>query len=152
MSNDRIAAKLEAMTVANGCTEAEAEVATRMLIKWLDKHGSSIALALAKWLDKSGSNIALAADPWLTVEQLSKLLDLAVPTIFKNVATGWLPMPTYVAPKAPRWRLSWIIEALDTKRALPREAAAERRKAKLGRLRTEARAKAEHGDTVMETA
>ena len=126
MRNDRIIDKLKAVTVANGCTEAEADTALNLLTKLMEK------------LAECGSGIVpliLAADPLLNVEQVSDLLGLSIPTIFKNVATGWLPRPTYPAPKAPRWRLSWIIEALEAKRALPREAMADRRKAKLERLR-----------------
>jgi hypothetical protein len=122
MRNDRIERinnKLQAMTVANGCTEAEAKVAAILLAKLLAEVATS----------------PIADDPWLTVDDLAEWLGLSPPTVFKNVASGWLPPPAYPAPKAPRWRLSWIVEALETKRALPREAMADRRKAKLERLR-----------------
>jgi predicted DNA-binding transcriptional regulator AlpA len=74
-------------------------------------------------------------DPLLKAPQVAEMLGVAVATIWKNVATGWLPPPCYVAPKAPRWRLSWLTAALDAKRTLPREAAAERRARKLARAK-----------------
>jgi predicted DNA-binding transcriptional regulator AlpA len=125
---DRISNKLRAMSVAGGCTETEAGVAASLLVKLLAEATAS----------------PVADDPWLTVEDLAQWLGLSQPTIFKNVASGWLPPPAYPAPKAPRWRLSWIIDALEAKRALPRNAMAERRQAKLARLRSKDSAIPEH--------
>lgn len=117
---DRIKNKLRAMTLANGCTEDETRAATTILAKLTAELTAS----------------PVADDPWLTVEELAEWLGLSQPTVFKNVASGWLPPPTYPAPKAPRWRLSWIVAALEAKRALPRNAMAGRRQAKLARLRS----------------
>jgi hypothetical protein len=125
---DRISNKLRAISVTSGCTETEARVAASLLAKLL--------------ADATASPVA--DDPWLTVEGLAEWLGLSQPTIFKNVASGWLPPPAYPAPKAPRWRLSWIIDSLEAKRALPRNAMAERRQAKLARLRSKESAVAEH--------
>jgi predicted DNA-binding transcriptional regulator AlpA len=79
-------------------------------------------------------------DPLLTAPQVAEMFGVAVATIWKNVATGWLPPPCYVAPKAPRWRLSWLTAAVEAKRALPRDAMAERRARKLARTQGKAAA------------
>jgi hypothetical protein len=47
------------------------------------------------------------------------------------VNEGRLPAPVYVAPRAPRWFRSELIAALEATRALPRDAAAARRAARI---------------------
>jgi len=52
---------------------------------------------------------------------------LSVPAFWKAVASGRLPAPVYPAPRAPRWRVSELLAALEKTRALPRDAMASRR-------------------------
>jgi hypothetical protein len=48
------------------------------------------------------------------------------------VAARRLPRPLYPLPRAPRWRRSELRAALEATRALPAEAKAARRAARLG--------------------
>jgi hypothetical protein len=79
-------------------------------------------------------------DPWLTAAQATEEFGIAEATFWKGVASRWLPPPAYIVPKAPRWRRSWLTAAVEAKRALPREAMAERRARKLARTQGKAAA------------
>jgi hypothetical protein len=114
---------LMAKTVDNGCTVSEAAEAARKVDELLAKYEIDLDARAA------------TKDPLLTATQAAEMLGIVVQTFWKNVASGWLPPPTYVAPKAPRWRLSWLTCAMEAKRALPREAVAERRARKLARTK-----------------
>lgn len=70
-------------------------------------------------------------DPALTAPEGADLVGLSIAAFWRGVASGRLPAPVYPAPKAPRWRRSELLAALEVTRALPREAMAARRAAKL---------------------
>ena len=74
------------------------------------------------------------SEPWnvlLKTQAAADFYDLSKAAFLKGVAAGRLPKPMYPAPRAPRWRLSELIDALDATRALPSEAKARRRAARL---------------------
>ena len=70
-------------------------------------------------------------DPLLNAEAAAGEMDLSLPAFMKMVSAGRLPPPYYPAPRAPRWRRSELIAALEATRALPRDAAAARRAARI---------------------
>lgn len=70
-------------------------------------------------------------DPMLPAETAAAEVGLSLPAFWRSVAAGRLPKPLYPAPRAPRWRRSELLAALDATRALPAEAKAARRAAKL---------------------
>lgn len=72
-------------------------------------------------------------DPLLPAELSAAEVGLSLPAFWRAVASGRLPAPLYPAPKAPRWRRSELNAALDATRALPRDAMAARRAAKLAK-------------------
>jgi predicted DNA-binding transcriptional regulator AlpA len=74
----------------------------------------------------------------LTAEEGAAHCGVALPTFWRNVAAGRLPAPVYPAPRAPRWRKSWLDAALDATRALPAEAKAARRAARIAAERDRA--------------
>jgi predicted DNA-binding transcriptional regulator AlpA len=73
----------------------------------------------------------LVSDPLLSAESAAAEVNLALPTFYKQVAAGRFPAPVYSAPRAPRWRRSELIAALEVTRALPSEARAARRAARI---------------------
>jgi predicted DNA-binding transcriptional regulator AlpA len=75
----------------------------------------------------------LPTDPALTAKEGAAVAGTSIPTWWRGVATGLLPPPFYPAPRAPRWRLSEVLAALEATRALPRDAMAARRAAKLAK-------------------
>jgi predicted DNA-binding transcriptional regulator AlpA len=72
-----------------------------------------------------------AEDVLLTAKQSAELLNVHVVTLWQQVAAGRLPVPVYVAPKAPRWWRSRLIEAVNATGMLPSAAKAERRARRL---------------------
>ena len=68
---------------------------------------------------------------FLTAKGAAELCCLSKAAFHKAVAAGRLPAPLYPAPRAPRWRLSELNEAINATRALPSEAKARRRAARL---------------------
>jgi predicted DNA-binding transcriptional regulator AlpA len=72
-----------------------------------------------------------AHDSTLCLKETADFLKVTVATVHKQVNEGRLPAPVYVAPRAPRWFRSELIAALEATRALPREARAARRAARL---------------------
>jgi len=73
----------------------------------------------------------MTPDPFLTAPEAAESVGLSIAAFWRGVASGRLPAPVYPAPKAPRWRRSELLAALEATRALPREAMAARRAAKL---------------------
>jgi predicted DNA-binding transcriptional regulator AlpA len=71
-------------------------------------------------------------DPLETVQEVAERTGTSVPSVWRQVQVGRLPAPLYPAPRAPRWRRSEIDAALEATRALPRDAMAARRAARLG--------------------
>jgi predicted DNA-binding transcriptional regulator AlpA len=61
-------------------------------------------------------------DAMLTAAQAAEEAAISLPALWKMVAAGRLPPPYYPAPRAPRWRRSELIAAIEATRALPREA------------------------------
>ena len=51
------------------------------------------------------------AEPLLTAREAAALRRCSVATIWRDVKTGRLPKPTYLAPKRPRWHLRDVIPA-----------------------------------------
>ena len=79
------------------------------------------------------------ADPMLTAEvAAADVCGLSLPAFWRAVAAGRLPAPLYPAPRAPRWRRSELLAALEATRALPAEAKAARRAARLAAARDQA--------------
>jgi len=72
-----------------------------------------------------------ADDSTLCLKETADFLKVAVATVWKQVNEGRLPAPVYAAPRAPRWFRSELIAALEATRALPREARAARRAARI---------------------
>jgi predicted DNA-binding transcriptional regulator AlpA len=73
----------------------------------------------------------LTADALLTVREVAAWRRCGVSTVWRDVKRGTLPPPVYITPKSPRWRWSELLAALEQTRALPREAMARRRAAKM---------------------
>jgi len=72
-------------------------------------------------------------DPLLNADEAAEYTGQSYPSFWRGVAEGRFPAPTYVAAKAPRWRRSWLDEAIERNRMLPRDALALRRRKKLAR-------------------
>ncbi len=71
----------------------------------------------------------------LTAEQTAEFLHCSIAAVWRAVASGRLPAPFYPVPRAPRWDRTELRAALEATRALPREAMAARREAKLAASR-----------------
>lgn len=67
----------------------------------------------------------------VSVKAVAAAAGISIPAVWKQVATGRLPRPIYPCPRSPRWYLSEIRIALAATRALPSEAKAARRTARL---------------------
>ncbi len=61
-------------------------------------------------------------DAMLNAAQAAEESGISLPSFWKMVAAGRLPQPYYSAPRAPRWRRSELLAAIEATRALPREA------------------------------
>ena len=61
----------------------------------------------------------------------AEAVGLSLAAFWRAVAAGRLPQPVYPAARAPRWYRNELHAALETTRALPREAMTARRDAKL---------------------
>jgi predicted DNA-binding transcriptional regulator AlpA len=70
-------------------------------------------------------------DRLLTAREAAEAVGLSLAGLWRGVAAGRLPCPVYPLPKSPRWRASELLAAVEATRALPREAAARRRSAKM---------------------
>jgi predicted DNA-binding transcriptional regulator AlpA len=53
-------------------------------------------------------------------------LGISIPTFYRGVAAGTLPLPCYVVPGAPRWRRSALHVAAEATAKRPAEAVAKR--------------------------
>ena len=71
-------------------------------------------------------------DPLLTAREGAAEARLSLAAFWRAVAARRLPRPLYPLPRAPRWRRSELRAALEATRALPAEAKAARRAARLG--------------------
>lgn len=70
-------------------------------------------------------------DQLLPARDAVRFVGLSLPALWAGVRAHRLPAPFYPAPRAPRWRESELRAALEATRALPRDAMAARRAAKL---------------------
>ncbi len=68
---------------------------------------------------------------FLTAVDAAGFLGISRASFWRHVANGRLPAPFYPTPKAPRWAVADLIAATERNRALPREAMANRRAARL---------------------
>lgn len=73
----------------------------------------------------------IPADTPLTAEASAAEVGLSLPAFWRAVGAGRLPAPVYPASRAPRWFRSELRAALEATRALPAEAKAARRAARL---------------------
>lgn len=73
----------------------------------------------------------LPPDPPLDARRAAVAAGLSLPAFWRGVAASRLPRPCYPAARKPVWFGSEIRAALEMTRALPREALAARRSAKL---------------------
>jgi predicted DNA-binding transcriptional regulator AlpA len=72
------------------------------------------------------------ADPFLDVREGAAAVGISIPSFWRAVAEGRLPMPVYPSPRTPRWRQSELIAAVELTRAEPAQQ-------KLARARAAAR-------------
>lgn len=70
-------------------------------------------------------------DPLLTAPAAAEVVGISLAGLWRGVATGRFPAPVYPAARAPRWRRSELLAALEATRAIPRDQMALRRAAKL---------------------
>ena len=82
---------------------------------------------------RSGSAGAGNVDLPIAAEAAAAEVGLSLPAFWRAVGSGRLPRPVYPAPRAPRWFRSELRAALEATRALPAEAKAARRAARLTR-------------------
>ena len=82
---------------------------------------------------------AEAEDPFLDAKHSAALAGISVPSFWRGVAEERFPQPAYPASKAPRWRRSWLLKALEESRQMPRDAMIQRRQRSLERRRGEAK-------------
>jgi len=71
----------------------------------------------------------------LTADRAAEAVGLSLAALWRAVAAGRLPTPVYPAPRAPRWYRHELHAALAATRAMPRDAMAARRLAKLAAAR-----------------
>ncbi len=67
-----------------------------------------------------------AIDPLLNAKHSAVEVGLSMPAFWKAVDADRLPKPFYPASRAPRWRRSEILAALEQTRARPRDQKAAR--------------------------
>lgn len=75
----------------------------------------------------------LPPDPVLNAEQAAAEAGCSLPTWWRGVASGRFPNPFYPAARAPRWRRSEVLAALEATRQSPMAAMMARRAAKLAK-------------------
>jgi predicted DNA-binding transcriptional regulator AlpA len=66
-------------------------------------------------------------DDAIDVRLVALILGISVPTVWRQVESGDLPLPFYSSSRTPRWTRKEIREVRDSRRMLPREAMAARR-------------------------
>jgi predicted DNA-binding transcriptional regulator AlpA len=74
--------------------------------------------------------MTVSNDPLLTARQSAEAASISLAAFWRSVATGRLPPPQYVLPRAPRWRLSELHTAIEAHRMLPMAAKEARRRLK----------------------
>jgi len=57
------------------------------------------------------------AEPLLTAREVAALRRCSLATVWRDVKTGRLPKPIYLARKRPRWRLRDVLPAAPTAEA-----------------------------------
>ena len=72
-------------------------------------------------------------DPVLTADQAAAEAGCSLPTWWRGVASGRFPNPFYPAARAPRWRRSEVLSALEATRLSPADAMMARRAARLAK-------------------
>lgn len=70
-------------------------------------------------------------DTLLDVKAAAAFTGGSVATVWRGVASGRLPLPVYIAPKAPRWWRSELRAAINATRCTPAEARAARQAQRL---------------------
>lgn len=70
---------------------------------------------------------------FVDVRELATLLGVKPASVWRGVNAGRLPKPCYPSPRAARWNVAEVLQALERTRALPREAAARRRAERIAR-------------------
>ena len=86
-------------------------------------------------MSRSETNPEAAAAPLgrklIRARDVATICESSLAAVWKGVAAGRLPAPVYPTPRSPRWYLDEVHAALAATRALPAEAKAARRAAKL---------------------
>jgi predicted DNA-binding transcriptional regulator AlpA len=80
-----------------------------------------------------GTNGGAPLEQLITVAEVADFVRVSIATVWRRVADGSFPPPIYPSACCPRWRPKEIHEALESKRAMPREAMAGRRAARIAR-------------------
>lgn len=101
-----------------------------------DEPGTAAAFPPPRVERSGGGSYRVSCDLPLTAKDAAAQVGLSLPAFWRSVGTGRLPKPVYAAPRAPRWFSSELRAALEATRALPAEAKAARRVARLARLRS----------------
>src|SRR6516164_8604010 len=83
------------------------------------------------------SETAPEIQPLMTAQQVADYLNVTLAAVYLAINAGRLPRPCYPLSRAPRWRRVEIDAALERTRALPAEARAGRRQARLNRESSE---------------
>lgn len=52
---------------------------------------------------------SFADDPLLTAREAAAYRRQGLSTFWRDVRAGTVPKAIYITPKAPRWRLSWLV-------------------------------------------
>lgn len=71
---------------------------------------------------------------WIAVRDVAARLGISVPSVWRGVSAGRLPSPSYPTPQAARWDLEELDRAMEGLKAMPREAMASRRAARLSAI------------------
>jgi predicted DNA-binding transcriptional regulator AlpA len=74
---------------------------------------------------------SLKARRWINVREVANRLGISVPSVWRGVSAGRLPSPSYPTPQAARWDMDELDRAMEALKALPREAMASRRSARI---------------------
>ena len=68
---------------------------------------------------------------FVNVRDVAERLGISVPSVWRSVASGRLPSPCYPTPNTARWDLAELDLAMEGLKAMPREAMAARRSARI---------------------
>ena len=75
---------------------------------------------------------------WITVREVAAHLGISVPSVWRGVGSGRLPSPSYPMPQAARWNIEELDAVMESLKALPRDAMAARRTARVAAERDKA--------------